>query len=370
MEQPSLRLPLYAKLSLVTVGLVASFFILWIGQDIIVPLIFATILAVLMNPAVVWLERRGLGRVLSILIALIVGFALIIALLYFLASQISLFSSSLPQFKEKLGVLWHDTLGWLNTHLHVDEQRVRGWLQRARQQGLDQGGAMLGSTLSTISSLVALLFLLPVYIFMILLYKDLLIRFILMLFGDGHRHAVSEVLMQVRSVVQSYLVGLLVEAAIVAVLNSVGLLLIGVDYAILLGVIGALLNVIPYVGGLVAIALPMLVAFATQTPTAALLVVVVYTVVQFIDNNVVVPRVVAGKVEVNGLASVVVVLIGGALWGVAGMFLSLPLTAILKVIFDRVPELVPFGYVLGEGDDNGKPRGRKTAMRLPARKKR
>ncbi|HEX2616532.1 MAG TPA: AI-2E family transporter, partial [Flavobacteriales bacterium] len=197
--------------------------------------------------------------------------------------------------------------------------------------------------------------------------KDLLVRFIVKLFGQGREKAVNEVLLQVRSVIQSYLVGLLVEAGLVAVLNSVGLLLIGVDYAILLGVIGALLNVIPYVGGLVAIALPVLVAFATQSPTAALLVVVVYLIVQFIDNNVIVPRIVASKVEVNGLVSVVVVLIGGALWGVAGMFLSLPITAILKVIFDRVPELQPFGYVLGEGD--GKPRAEKAVVRLPPRKK-
>lgn len=360
MDRPFVKLPLYVKLAQVMVGIIACFYVLWIGQDIIVPLIFATILAVLLDPAVDRLERAGLGRVPSILLALLVSTLLLLALFYFIASQVSLFSNSLPQFKEKLGLLWRDLLGWLNAHLHVDEERVRGWVQQARQEGMNHGGAVVGSTLSTLSNMVALLFLLPVYIFMILLYKRLLIRFVVMLFGDGRQQAVNDVLGQIRGVIQSYLVGLLVEAALVAALNAAGLLIIGVDYAILLGVIGALLNVIPYVGGLVAIALPVLVAFATKTPTTALLVVVVYLVVQFIDNNLIVPRIVASKVEVNGLVSVVVVLIGGALWGVAGMFLALPLTAILKVIFDRVEELKPFGYVLGEQEEQ--PAGKRTLM--------
>ncbi|HEX2618457.1 MAG TPA: AI-2E family transporter, partial [Flavobacteriales bacterium] len=127
MDSSSVKLPLYSKLAQVIVGLVACFYVLWIGQDIIVPLIFATILAIVMNPAVSWLERRRLGRVAAILITLLVGFALLIALLYFLASQMALFSSSLPQFKEKLSLLWRDILAWLNAHAHVDGRQVDGW---------------------------------------------------------------------------------------------------------------------------------------------------------------------------------------------------------------------------------------------------
>ena len=117
---------------------------------------------------------------------------------------------------------------------------------------------------------------------------------------------------------------------------------------ILFGVIGALLNMIPYIGGLVAISLPVLMAIATQSPSAALLVVVVYLVVQFVDNNFIVPRVVASRVQVNALVSIVVVLFGGALWGIAGMFLAIPLTAIVKVVCDRVESLKPLGYLLGD----------------------
>ena len=172
-------------------------------------------------------------------------------------------------------------------------------------------------------------------------------EFIRRLFAADKHHTLNDVLTTTKKVIQSYLVGLLVEAGLVAALNSIALLIIGVDYAILLGVIGALLNVIPYIGGIVAVALPMIIALATLSPTYAIIVLVAYLFIQFIDNNLIVPRIVASKVQINALVSIVVVLLGGALWGVAGMFLSIPLTAVIKVICDRVDSLNAWGYLLG-----------------------
>ena len=141
----------------------------------------------------------------------------------------------------------------------------------------------------------------------------------------------------------------MIEAAIVATLNSVGLLILGIDYAILLGIIGAFLNVIPYIGGLVAVALPMLIALATKTsPFYPLYVLAIYYFIQLIDNNYIVPKIVASKVKINALISILVVLAFGALWGIPGMFLSIPLVGILKVIFDRIESLKPWGFLLGD----------------------
>jgi predicted PurR-regulated permease PerM len=110
---------------------------------------------------------------------------------------------------------------------------------------------------------------------------------------------------------------------------------------------------VPYIGGLVATGLAMMVALATQEPTAALWVLLLFLAVQFVDNNVIVPRIVASRVEINALVSILVVLIGGTLWGVPGMFLSLPLTAIIKVICDRIPALMPLGELLGDATPDG-----------------
>jgi predicted PurR-regulated permease PerM len=132
-------------------------------------------------------------------------------------------------------------------------------------------------------------------------------------------------------------------------MNSVGLLMLGIDYAILLGIIGALLNVIPYIGGIVAVALPMMIAVATKsTAWYAVYVLAVYYFIQFIDNHYIVPKIVASKVKINMLFAIIVVLAGNALWGIPGMFLAIPLLAIVKLICDHIESLKPWGFLLGD----------------------
>jgi predicted PurR-regulated permease PerM len=201
----------------------------------------------------------------------------------------------------------------------------------------------------SVGSALVVLFLIPVYIFLILFYEPLLLDFIRKLFGEDNKSQVSEIVTKTKSVIQRYLIGLLIEALIVAIMEIAALLVLGIDYAILLGIIGALLNVIPYLGGLVAVALPMMIALATKDSAwYAVYVLVTYYIIQLIDNNYIVPKIVASKVKINALFSIIVVIAGNALWGIPGMFLSIPLLAIVKLIFDHVEPLKPWGFLLGD----------------------
>ena len=347
--------PIYVKLSQIILGLIGFFFILYIGQEILIPLTFATLFSILLNPLVNRLERVGLNRVLAIALSLLLGLVGTAALFYFLSFQISHFAETFPQLKEKFNVLLKQGVNWAADTFNVSTTKVNEWIDKKEKEGLANSTAMIGQTLTAVSSILVLVFLLPVYMFMILFYKPLLLEFISQLFPSRRHKMVAEVLSETKLIIQNYLVGLMVEMGIVAVMNASVLLLLGIPYAILLGVIGALLNLIPYIGGLVAISLPMIVALATKSPLYVLLVFGAYLLVQFIDNNFLVPRIVASKVKLNALASIIVVLIGGTLWGIPGMFLALPLTAIIKVIFDRIPDLQPYGFVLG---DNLPPMGK------------
>ena len=331
-----------------TIGLAAFFYILYIGQDILVPLIFATIIAILLNPVINFLCRKGMNKVVAILLVLIVALVAIGALMYFMGSQISSFSESMPELKQKTNAIYNDITTWVSQKFNVGKPKIAAWVDKTKGEGMNNSSAVIGETIGTIGGVLVLVFLLPVYTFMILFYKPLLLEFIGRLFQRDKHKVVAEVLMQTKVLIQSYLVGLMLEAALVAVLNSAALLIIGIKYAVLIGIIGALLNIIPYIGGLVAISIPMLLAIATKEPIDALWVFIAYIIVQFIDNNLFVPKIVASKVKINALVSIIVVLIGGALWGVAGMFLSIPLTAIVKVIFDRIEPLAPFGFLLGD----------------------
>ncbi|MDP4265669.1 MAG: AI-2E family transporter, partial [Bacteroidota bacterium] len=142
---------------------------------------------------------------------------------------------------------------------------------------------------------------------------------------------------------------LLLEALIVATLNSVALMILGVEYAILLGVLGAILNVLPFIGGIIAVLLPLTIATITKDGFGTQLgIIICYLVIQFIDNHFLVPYIVSSKVKINALISLIIVLLGGAVWGIPGMFLSIPFIGVLKIIFDKIPELKPWGKLLGD----------------------
>lgn len=348
MEKQPIQLPVYAKMAQVILGLVALFYVLYIGKDIIVPLILALLLAILLNPVVNFLDNHKINRTLSILLAILAAFILMALLLFFVGSQLARFSDSVPQFKQKFIELNQQLLQWVSETFNFPPNTINEWVAKTKKEVMSQGTSVMGQTLGTLSGMLGVFLLLPVYIFLFLYYKILLLSFIAQLFQNVPSKTVTEVLAQIKSLIQNYLVGLLTEAAIVATLNSAGLLIIGVQYAVVLGIIGAMLNLIPYIGGLIATALPMLIAITTQDATAALWVLVLFLVVQFLDNNLIVPKIVGSKVKVNALISIIVVLVGGALWGVSGMFLSIPLIAILKVIFDRIEPLQPFGYLIGD----------------------
>lgn len=157
-----------------------------------------------------------------------------------------------------------------------------------------------------------------------------------------------DVLSEIKTVVKGYIIGLFIEMGIVGTLTTTGFLLLGIHYAILLGVITAVLNLIPYIGILVAGLIAIFATLGNSTDVYLIIgIIIVNSVVQLIDNNIIVPKVVGNKVSINALVTMVGVIIGGTLWGIPGMILSIPITAIIKIIFDRIESLKPWGALLG-----------------------
>ena len=340
------KIPFYAKAALVFIGLFALVFTLFIGAGIIIPVVFATIIAILLNPLVNLLVRKRVNRLVAIAIAVLLAILVVIGTLYIVSAQVTMFGETYPRLKAKFNISSTQFLNWVSGKFRIRHAAINAWIDSTEHDAISK--LAIGEKISAMGRIVVTIMLLPVYLFMILYYKTLLLEFIRKLFRTEHHIAVAEVLMSIKKIIQAYLVGLFFEMIIIAVLNSAGLLLLGIDYAITLGITGAILNIIPYIGGIIAIALPMIIAFVTKDSlTSSLLVFLVYVVIQFIDNHYIIPRIVASRVKINALMSVIVVLIGGALWGIPGMFLSIPLTAIIKVIFDHVESLKPWGFLLG-----------------------
>jgi predicted PurR-regulated permease PerM len=343
------KVPFYAKMSLIFMGLWALIAMLYLAQSIVLPIIYSIVIAIVLNPLVDFFTRKRMSRIWSIALSLLITSLTIGLLGLFMYTQMHVFGESLPRLLDKM----HETLGqailWASDHFNIPAEKIHLYISDTKTEILARTKSGIGSALGTLGEALVVLILIPVYVFMILYYKPLLLEFISRLFGNKNHAEVNEVLFSTKNIIQRYLLALLLEAGIVATLNSIGLLIIGVEYAILLGVIGAILNAIPFIGGILSVVLPMVVAFASKSsPVSALLVLLTYIVIQFIDNHYIVPKIVASKVKINALISVIVVLVGGALWGVPGMFLSIPLTAILKVICDHIEPLKPWGFLLGD----------------------
>ena len=344
----TLKIPFYMKAAFVFIAFYAFIYTLYIGQHIIIPIMYATIIAILLNPFVNFLINKKINKIIAITLTVLLVFIMISWLIYFISTRVSMFAAAYPQLKAKSEITGNQIVLWVSKHFNVTIDKINIYIQNTKNKIFDDADLFVGQTILNLTSTLVILLLLPVYLFMILFYKPLLLEFIRKLFTPTHHLAVVEVLARSKIIIHSYLKGLLIEAFVIAILNSVGLLILGIDYAIILGIIGALLNVIPYIGGAFAIALPMIIAYITKDSLSyPLLVLIIYLIIQFIDNHYIIPRIVASKVKINALISIIVVLVGGAIWGLPGMFLSIPLTAILKVIFDNIEILKPWGFLLG-----------------------
>ena len=212
-----------------------------------------------------------------------------------------------------------------------------------------KGKEMIGSTLMSFTDTLVNLTLIPIYTFLILLYRTHFLLFLSKLIKKENHEQLKNILTNIRVAINSYIVGLIIETVLIAIMTTAGFMLIGLKYAVLLGIVTGILNLIPYIGILFAGLLSIL-ASLTGSPDLSIIigVIVITIVVQLIDNNILVPIIVSSKVEINAFISIIGIIIGGAIAGVSGMFLALPIIAILKVIFDRVESLEPWGYLMGD----------------------
>lgn len=343
------KLPFYAKISLLTVGIFAFGYILYVSRPLIVPLIIAGIVAILLHPLKHFFIRLKVGRVMSITLTVLISVFFVSGLALFIILQFSKFTETFPVLISRFDSFVTETIFWISGFFEISTQKMSSWIDGTKQDILEKSVPAIGQTLVTIGNLFVALLLIPVYVFMILYYEPILVEFIRRCFDDGHKEKVTKVISEVKTLIQSYLSGLFIELVVVCVLDIAALLILGVDYAILLGILAGLLNLIPYIGGIIGAGLPMTIALVTEdSPWVAIWVLVIFYVIQLIDNNYIVPKIVASKVKLNALASVIVVLGFGALWGIPGMFISIPLTAIVKLIADHIESLEPLGFLLGD----------------------
>lgn len=344
-----IQLPFYIKIAFLLVAVYALMSMLFVAKSIIVPLLFSTIFGILLSPLVNGLTKLRLNRVLSILLVLLSLIIVMALSIVLFAKQLIGFSDATPLIIEKAYKIFSQIVNWISLQFDVSIENVHVMLDNTKQEIITKTKTVIGPALLNIKDVLIVGMVMPVYIFMIIYYQPLLVEFIHRLFGPENKLLVSKILNSTKFIIQRYLLALLLEAGIMAALNTIGLYILGIPYAVLLGILGALLNIIPYLGGIIAMLLYAIIALVTKEQSIYMLyILAVYTVIQLIDNNLIMPKLVGSKVKINALVAIIVVVAGGTLWGVPGMFISLPLIAIIKMICDHIESLKPWGFLLGD----------------------
>lgn len=343
------NMPLTVRRSIEVLGLCAVGAIIILGQSVIMPLLMAFFISIVLLPPFRWLMKHKVPESLSIVLCIIGFILLIVAVAFFLSWQIGGFVSDIETIKKNLNIHWDNLSKWISnkTHYSVEEQ-LAIIKQQSSKLGSNVAGQVQGA-LASLSGIFIFLGLLPIYIFLIMFYRNLLLRFVYMWFSEDHHSKVEEALRETEVMVKFYLVGLAIQIAYLTVLLSVILLLFGIKHAILIGVTFAILNLIPYLGALIGNLIGVILTLTTSQEIWQIWAVLgTIAFVQFLDNNILMPRIVGSKVKVNALASIVGIVIGGTMAGISGMFLSIPLMALLKIVFDKTEHLRQWGVLLGD----------------------
>jgi predicted PurR-regulated permease PerM len=333
-------------------GLILLVYIMIIGKSILVPLVSAGFIAILLNPVVDWMVEKGIPRVLSILISMIAVLLLLGGIVSLFGTQFADFADEYPQMLRRSQHLAESSLAFLEQQVGLTEHQVSGYIDQAIGTLISQSGSMMQAFLSTTTGFFSFIGLFPIYVFFLLFYKDIYINFLYKITDEGTNKEVDRIVGEISSVLQSYIMAILMVVGVLAILNSTGLWIIGLDHALFFGIFAAFLALIPYVGILIGGALPFFYGLLMyDSMLIPIGVIIIFAIAQFLEGNFITPNIMGATISLNPIMAIIALLIGGQIWGIAGMILFIPMLGVIKAIFDNIESLKPYGYVLGNTVD-------------------
>lgn len=343
------ELPITVRRSIELVGLFVLGLIIISGSGIITPIVLAFFISIVILPVYRFFMRRKFPETLSIALSVVVLLGIMALVVWFFSNQVGRLIADIPTIRSNLNTHLNSLSEWINKKTNFTQERQLAILNEQSKSLLNYATGLVGGAAASLTSVFIFVGLIPIYIFLILFYKNLLLRFVFLWFPKESHGRLEDGMREMQVIIKSYLVGLLIQVTYVTVLLGGALMILGIKHALLIGVVFAILNLIPYVGALIGNIIGVLLTLTSSTELWPIFeVLITIAAVQFLDNNILMPRIVGSKVRINALASIIGVIVGGAIAGVSGMFLSLPIIAILKVIFDRSNNFRQWGVLFGD----------------------
>ena len=317
--------------------------ILYFGKTLFIPLFFGLLIAMVMYPISKWLEGHGWSKPLAITACLLIVTILFAALLALLAWQLSVFNKDVPAMLNQLEAVKQQMQTWMIKNFRVTTDMQNNWSEKLT----GTIGDLLKSTVQTTANTLFILFLVPVYTALFMYHRKVFVQYLKLITPGKYQQQFDTILQQIIHTYFNYIKGMVLVYFIVGILNSIGLFALGVQHAILFGMLCAIMTIIPYIGIFISALLPLSVVWMeTGNIWYPLGVIAVLSFVQYLEANVIFPKVVGTQLHVSTLAMLVAVIAGGIIWGVAGMVLFIPFVAILKIISDNIEEWKPINLLL------------------------
>lgn len=344
-----IQLPFIVRLTLALLSILMLGYLAILGKSLLSPLLFALLLAFLMLPLANFLETKvRLKRSLATLLTVIIMLGVLYGIGHFFAMQLSELWSDWPLLEKQVTNSFHELQHWISKTFHVNISKQETYLADSAEKALATSAAVVGTTLITLSSSLLFVAFTLLFTFFLLNYRRLLYKFLTSVFIEDYRIKVTETVNEIQFIIKKYITGLFIQMIIVSILMVLTLSILDIKYAILLGLVAGIFNIIPYLGISIALIISVLITFATAGAAKAFFVLLAYVGVHAIDGNILMPLIVGSKVKINALIAFIGIVIGEMLWGISGMFLCMPYLAMLKIIFQKVDHLQPWAILLGE----------------------
>ncbi|WP_215225231.1 AI-2E family transporter [Echinicola shivajiensis] len=340
---------LAAKLIVLFLTVALAYFL----KGVLIPLMFALIISIMLYPLCNLFERWKVPRAAASLISVILASLVLSGMIYFIVHQVIIIGKDGSEIASNFGNIYNKIQVWFEATFGLQLGELANRLKDEAENSIANIGKYITSLFSSAGGTLANGILIPLYSFFLLYYRDFFRDFLIQAIKGAPAEKVIETMERVYHVIQSYLLGLLIVMGIVAVLNTAGLLIMGIEHAWFFGTLAAFLILLPYIGVAIGSIIPAVFALATMDSYwYALGVIGWFQVVQFLEGNFITPNIVGGSVSLNPLVAILSLILGGMLFGLAGLILAIPMVAVIKIVFDMTEATQAFSFLIGEPDED------------------
>ena len=329
--------------------------ILYFGQTLFVPMLYGLFIAIVLYPVCRWLQQHHFSKSMAITTGLLIVLLLFTVLAWLVVLQFNAFRSDLPELQTKIAPSIAELQQWISSSFTISVETQNRWWQNTVAKLSDNSGSILTGTFNKTVSGLFMLFIIPVFAALFLYNRKDFVLFLEKLAGTNYYNRLHSILHQTITTYFHFIKGMVFVYLIVGILNSAGLLALGINHAVLFGFLTAVMTIIPYIGIFISALLPVTVAWITKDSIwYPIGVIGVFVFVQYLEANVIFPRVVATQLNISTWATLVAIIAGGILWGVSGMILFIPFAGMLKIITDQIPEWEAVNILLRRNDHSNK----------------